>query len=298
MPELPIARPATPAPARVERGHPWRMRIAAIGECTIDRYLDLGIERVGGISLNFAVQARLAGAEEVALVSAVGGDAAARVRATLAHHGVDGTRVRDRPGATASQAIHLGEHGERLFPSGGYEPGVLTDFRVTDADLAYLRTFDAVAIPVFRELTALVEPIVRAHDFAPMRVADLLDGTDLGADLAGITPLLDHFAVLFVSGNEATVERLAPHARASRTIIVVTRGAAGSTALAGAQRLDAPALPVPPSERVDTTGCGDAFQAAFTVDYLRHRDIQRAQVAGAARAATVIRHLGATPDDA
>ena len=68
------------------------MRIAAVGECTIDRYLDLGVTRVGGISLNFAVHARHAGAEYVALVSCTGADAAASmVRRALATAYVEAT---------------------------------------------------------------------------------------------------------------------------------------------------------------------------------------------------------------
>ena len=44
---------------------------------------------------------------------------------------------------------------------------------------------------------------------------------------------------------------------------------------------------------VDTTGCGDAFQAAFTVSYFKDGDIRKALKAAAQQAAKVIQHYGA-----
>ena len=44
---------------------------------------------------------------------------------------------------------------------------------------------------------------------------------------------------------------------------------------------------------IDTTGCGDAFQAAFTVSYFRDGDIAAALFRGANQAARVLKHFGA-----
>jgi fructoselysine 6-kinase len=304
------------------------MRIVAVGECTIDRYLDTGVECVGGISLNFAINARRAGAEQVGLVSCIGTDAAAAaVKRRLAGAGIDARHVRSLPGATASQQIRLTADGERLFPPGGYDPGVLAEFRLQQADIEYLRAADVIAIPVFVQIAHLLVPILQQRNPASMRVIDLLDGTDLetlrefgasgaidrarrgdiarGDDRASlhpgpdaVEPFLDAFDVTFISGDESTVERLLPLSNRTRSVLVVTHGAAGSSALVNGVRYVAPAEPVPVHERIDTTGCGDAFQAAFTVDYFRNRDVRSALREGARRAAVVIRHLGATSEDA
>lgn len=275
------------------------MRIAAVGECTIDRYLDLGLEMVGGISLNFAIHARRAGAEHVALISCTGTDAGAdAVAAKLRTADIDTTHLHRLPGATASQAICLTADGERIFPAGGYDSGVLADFRLSQADFDFLRGVDVIAVPWFRQIMHLVDPILQARDLTAMRIADLLDGADLGAGLEGIAPLLDLLDLLFISGTQATVERLFPHTRRSRTLIVVTHGAAGCSALLNGKRYAEPAEPIPAAEQIDSTGCGDAFQAGFSVEYFRNRDLQAALHAGARRAAQVIRHLGATPDEA
>ena len=271
------------------------MKVVAVGECTIDRYPALGAERVGGISLNFAVHAREAGAESVMLVSCTGDDrAAASVRHRLATSGIDASRVHERPGATASQRIELAADGERVFPPGGYDPGVLADFRLDAADLAAIRDADVVAVPVFRQLMPLVESVVCEPRPRMLRVADLLDGEDLGAAFAGLDPLLDEFDLLFLSGAPALVDTLADRTRDARGMLVLTHGAAGATALVRGERTFVPAEPVPRAECVDSTGCGDAFQAACTVHLARGSDVGTALRAGAQRAARVIRHLGGT----
>lgn len=275
------------------------MRIVAVGECTIDRYPALGAERVGGISLNFAVNAKREGAELVSLVSGTGRDAgAAAVRQKLAAEGIDATHLHLLSGATASQAISIVAGGERVFPPGGYVPGCLAELHLNAADHALLRQADVVAVPVFRELSHLSDVVIHARGITGMRVADLLNGADLGPDFNGIEALLGVFELLFVSGSEATVERLLPLSRDTRSLIIVTHGAAGSSALVNGVRIACAADPLPASECVDTTGCGDAFQAAFTVEYVRSRDVRAAMRAGARRAAVVIRHVGATSDAA
>ena len=77
------------------------MKLAAVGECTRDVYVDRRVATVGGISLNFAVQARhsLGPAGEVALVSCTGDDAAGdAVREALRRAGVDSSHLHTRPG--------------------------------------------------------------------------------------------------------------------------------------------------------------------------------------------------------
>jgi sugar/nucleoside kinase (ribokinase family) len=50
-----------------------------------------------------------------------------------------------------------------------------------------------------------------------------------------------------------------------------------------------------PVRVVDTTGAGDAFDAAFLVEWLRTRDVEAALHAGNRLGAWVARHLGAQP---
>ena len=99
-------------------------------------------------------------------------------------------------------------------------------------------------------------------------------------------------ALAFISGNQATIDFLLPFSRGLDGLIVVTLGAGGSVALVDGTPLFQPAQVVP--NPVDSTGCGDAFQAAFTVAYLTTGSVEQALRRGTARAATVLQHYGAT----
>ena len=172
-------------------------------------------------------------------------------------------------------------------------PGVLADFRLDRSDLAFITTCDVVMAPCFRQVEHLFHPAMAAARPGARRVADLLDGADLGPGLAGVDDLLGRLDLAFISGDETTVSLLVPRSRPGGPLIVVTHGAAGSSALVGGRRVSVPAVPVSADERVDTTGCGDAFQAAFTVAYVTHGDVTAALHAGSRAAAAVIRHVGA-----
>jgi fructoselysine 6-kinase len=269
------------------------MHIVCVGEITIDRYLDLERETVGGISLNAAVNARRAGAARVGLVSCVGSDAGAGLAlAKLAREGVEHSHVHRLPGPTARQDIRMLPGGERLFPPGGYHPGVLAEFALDAADLAYVRGFELALFPVFRQLDHVVRALLDDATFAGRRGADFLDGGDLGAGMGALAGYLPRLDLAFVSAEPSALDALEAMSLAADTPVIVTLGAAGSVALIGRERFFQPAIAV--ETPIDTTGAGDAFQAAFALVFFQGGDVRRALLAGAERAAAVIGHYGAT----
>jgi sugar/nucleoside kinase (ribokinase family) len=74
------------------------------------------------------------------------------------------------------------------------------------------------------------------------------------------------------------------------SLAVVKRGADGATALGGDATLSVAAEPI---TVVDTTGAGDAFDAAFLVEFLAHRDLARALTAANRLGGHVASRLGA-----
>lgn len=271
------------------------MKIVCVGESTLDYYLELNKGFVGGISLNFAVHSKRCGAEEVALVSCVGSDAAGQlVRQKLLREGIDTSHLYVQEGATARQNIVVTPTGERIFPPNGYSPGVLAGFQVSDADLEFIQQFDIVVAPLFWQIEPIFNQVMRQLSIRGKRVVDFLDLSDYGQDYQGMAALIQQLDLAFISGDQQAVDILRPLSRQMAGIIVVTRGAAGSTALVDGQQFDQPAVQV--AAAVDTTGCGDAFQAAFTVAYFRHRDVPLALQQGARQAAEVLQHYGASTD--
>ena len=102
---------------------------------------------------------------------------------------------------------------------------------------------------------------------------------------------MERLTIAFISGDHELVERLRQLSPATNCLIVVTLGAEGSVALVKGEPLYQPSLRV--ADVVDSTGCGDAFQAAFTVSDWNHGDVRRASQCGAQQATSVLRHYGA-----
>ncbi len=76
--------------------------------------------------------------------------------------------------------------------------------------------------------------------------------------------------------------------------LVVTRGAAGASAVSGGKRIDVPAAPA--DKIVDTTGAGDLFAAGFLVARAKGLPVERCLSVGAIAAAEIIGHFGARPE--
>jgi len=85
--------------------------------------------------------------------------------------------------------------------------------------------------------------------------------------------------IAYFGGTADMIDDLANIAKEKKGIIVLTLGAEGSMAFNGDKTYTQKALPT--DKITDTTGCGDAFQAAFTASYFHTKDIQAALLAGA-----------------
>jgi fructoselysine 6-kinase len=266
------------------------LRIISVGETTIDDYVHLQKEYIGGISLNFAVQSKRAGADLVSLISCVGNNDHSRVLQKLAMENVDSSRVCVRSGRTARQKIIVNSTGERIFPEGGYDSGVLRGWQLQDSDVDFVSEHDVLASTCFQQTERLFQQVM-ALPFVGWRVADFLDLSDYDHDPYMMKQYLNRLKIAFISGDDQMVERVRDLSN-SEALIVVTLGSKGSAVICGERVLYQPAEKV--DRIIDSTGCGDAFQAAFTVSYWHEQNIQRALAAGAEQAAIAIQHYGAT----
>jgi fructoselysine 6-kinase len=262
------------------------MKIVAMTVCTVDGYPDEGVECVGGNSLNFATQCRRSGVEHVSLVGGVGTDDHGTV--VLDHlqgEGIDVSHVHRQEGTTATNKLYVTEDGERFQVPDSWRGGVYETFRLSDGDWDFVNQHDVVA-------TTCVDP----------NFAQALERVDAGRgfvvdfmhihDYDTMVTNADRISIIFMNGDRELVARVKPIAEQEQALVVVTMDAAGSIALQGGETFFQPALPV---ERVvDTTGCGDAYQAAFTVSWFRQGDVQQAMAAGAEAASHVLTHFGGT----
>ncbi|MEM7332256.1 MAG: PfkB family carbohydrate kinase [Chloroflexota bacterium] len=268
------------------------MKIISIGEITVDNYYKQDQTFVGGISLNFAVNAKRCGAETVSLVSCVGTDSGGQlVLETLAKEQVDYSHVAMIEGETAVCGIEVYENGERVFPEGTYHLNVLDQLRLTNEIADFILQHD-ILVTLFYSVWPqdMTTQLMMLTEGKLKRVMDFGDWSD-GNFKEVALPFIESIDLAFLSGDEQTIEQIRPIAARVEGLIVVTLGSGGSCAIQKGRMWRQTAVSV--LKVVDTTGCGDGFQAAFTVNYFRHGDIKQALEAGAKHASKIINHYGA-----
>jgi fructoselysine 6-kinase len=263
------------------------MRICAVGDNVVDRYLGQGVMYPGGNAVNVAVHARRCGAD-AGYVGVLGDDAAGDLLAdVLRREGVDTARTRIVSGANAYATVRLVD-GERVFGSGSV--GV-SRFTLSRDDLEYLSGFDLIhtgdCSAIEDQLPAIAAAGPVSYDFAdrPRGYAE---------------PLLPHVALATFScrGTEADVTELGRWAQGCGPArVVLTRGSAGAALLDGARIYWQPAEQ---ARIVDTLGAGDAFIARLCVELLAGTEPQQALAAATRYAARTCQSVGAfgyqTPD--
>ncbi len=268
------------------------MKIISIGEITIDRYLRQNLNFVGGISLNFAVQAKRSGADHVALVSCVGdGPNGRHVIDVLAQEQIDQSHLAVCEGKSAECAIEVYDNADRFFPDGGYKINVLSQLKLSEPIIDFIEQHDLL-MSMFsgHHDETLTRQLVALPDFAGKIALDFGDWSG-GKRNEGALEILPQIDLAFFSGDEETAGLLQPIAAETDCQIVVTLGAAGSVAFTAEGIVRQVAIPV--KRAVDSTGCGDAFQAAFALSYFQDGDVALALAKGAQQAATVLQHYGA-----
>ena len=269
------------------------MNVVCVGDCGIDDYVTTGDRFPGGITLNFALEARRSFPKDDAIkvVSALGTDQAATVvRDALKTGGVD-FDITTLDGDTPVQHIALEPDGERRFA--GWDAGVLAQFRPSAIQRRMIADADWLVMPHFVQVAALFDAVLKlprsgalAVDFADFRQHP---------DIALLERCLDQVDVAFFglhAGDTvllAAIERLARH---RDRLLVVTLGGAGSVAYDGHRAHRHAAIPVPAV--VDTTGAGDAFAAGFLSGHCHHAAVPDSLAVGARCAAAVIQQLGGT----
>lgn len=262
------------------------MKIACFSVAALDYFPQQEQHFAGGNSLNQAIRLRQMG-YETAFVGALGrDDAGNRIMELLLREQVDVSHTYQLEGKTATNRIFNDEAGERFGVDDAWDGGVYETFKLSEEDWRFLDSFDVWVThannPNFREaLKRKRAGIFMGVDFLHFKEYGLLEDS------------LDLLDVAYFGGTADMADDLARMARGRKGIILLTLGADGSIAFAGDKIVQQDALPV--EKVIDTTGCGDAFQAAFTASYYQTRDVKKAMLAGAELGMAATQHYGGVP---
>jgi fructoselysine 6-kinase len=268
------------------------LRVVLAGDCGVDRYVSLGLDRPGGITLNVAAHARrlFPRSDSITLLTALGNDREAEiVKEALRALGVE-CCVRDLPGSTSLQLIDLEPSGEKIFVS--YHQGVLGDYRVGEEERVFIAESDLLVAPHYRQIDGFFSSVMAS----PSRGIRAVDFADVAEDprTRNVERFVDRLDIAFFGldpSHARFIDELETIARRHRKLFIVTLGAGGSLALGEGERILCPAAPI--GKVVDTTGAGDTFAAAFLSEYVRSRDVARSLALGTAEAAVTVQRVGA-----
>ncbi len=239
---------------------------------------------VGGNSVNFAVQCVKQGVNDTSVIGCVGSDDyGLAVIKILTKYLINLSKVHIREGRTASNRIFISESGDRYFLPDSWDGGVYQSFILSPADWLFALSHDIIAIPANNP--NFPTALDKLGDSGKL-VVDFLDSRDYKS----IETVLPRMALGFISGDHEMVARFKPISEKIEAPIVITLGAKGSIALYHGKEYFQEAVPV--EFIVDTTGCGDSYQAAFTVSWWQDHNISKAMQKGALAAAETLKHMG------
>jgi fructoselysine 6-kinase len=248
------------------------MKAACFSVAALDFFPQKNKHYAGGNSLNQAIRYRQMG-HQSAFVGALGtDDAGDRIAALLQNKSIDISHMHRISGTTACNKIINDELGERYGVDGAWDGGVYEEFQLGEADWVYIKSFDIWSTHANNPnyLSALERKNSNQFmgvDFLHLRDYELLQKSLSTIDIA------------YFGGTADMANDLAQIAKNNRGVIVLTLGAEGSIAFEGDRSYTQKALTV--DKVIDTTGCGDAFQAAFTASYFSTKDIPVSLLAGA-----------------
>jgi fructoselysine 6-kinase len=244
------------------------MKITSLTSFCVDFFPELDKIYVGGNSLNFATQCKVLVVQNTSVIGAVGNDNfAEHIEIHLDKLKINRSRLYRLNAQTASNKIFINKEGDRYFKEDSWNGGAFDKFRLSEEDWKYLKGRDLIAMPAGDP--NLKELLRRRHD-NQLVVIDFLDY--LSIDF--IKSHIDKIDITFLSGKEEMIDDLQELSARKRKLIVATLGPKGSVALIENKRYYQKAIEV--DHIVDTTGCGDAFQAAFSIEWLKTRDVENA----------------------
>lgn len=264
------------------------MNLLALTICTVDYYPQLDKSYMGGNSLNVAVQwTKIAcNKNNISIISRLGKDKNGEtIFNFIKSLNINTSLVYIMNGVTAHNQLYVDEHGERSGIEGTWVGGVYENFLLSENDWEFVTKHELIAIPANNPNYTEMLKRKQNHQFISVDYLDIENKMDMESSVH----LTD---IAFITAKPNRLEYYKTLASTKNKLIVVTLGANGSYAFYNNESYFQPAIKIPAV--IDTTGCGDAYQAAFAYFYYKTRDIKLAMFKGANAASKIAMAYGGT----
>ena len=262
------------------------MKILAMTCNCVDVFPETGKIFPGGNTLNFAVNCKNAGVENVYVMGNIGRDEyGGIVKSAIDKYEIDRSRVYETEGQTANHTIHIDKNGDRYFKENSWVSGVWADYRLSSSDSDFMEEMDAVATtcnePCFKDIIAVKRSsgFLLSVDFHDTQINN------------GWEEYFDAVDLFFLSAkNNSFEEKLPEWSKRFNTIFTATLGEFGSVSYKNGVKYVCDAVKT--EKVIDTTGCGDSYQAGFLVEYMKSKDVLSAMRKGSLTAAKTLSFVG------
>jgi fructoselysine 6-kinase len=260
------------------------MKITALTSVCVDYFPEQDKVFVGGNSLNFATQCKLLGIENVSVVGAVGNDRFGNlIEQYLDNLIINRSHLYRTDWPTASNKIFINKEGDRYFKADSWNGGAFDVFRLSENDWDQISGSSLVAMPAG---DPNLKELLKRRNKNQLVVIDFLDY--FGVD--SIKHCISDIDIVFLSGKDEMLDDLRELSSQSGKMIVATLGANGSVAFFQKKKYFHKAIEV--DNIIDTTGCGDSFQAAFSIEWMNTKDVDKSLKAGSIAAGKVLGFMG------
>ncbi len=242
----------------------YKVKVLGFGDNVVDKYEHIKTMYPGGNTVNFAVYAKMFGAEKSAYMGYFGNDAEAEhVIASLAEEGIETIKCKQLIGENGCARATL-EDGDRVF-LGSNEGGIRgeTLYVLDRFDMEYIKTFDLVHSGNYcfteRQLPKIkAAGIPVSFDFSDDSTPEYYEQ---------IAPFVDY---AFMSCSEMTEDEIKEHLKKvvgyGPKFACASRGSEGCIAYDGKEFYIQEAVPA--EKVIDTMGAGDSLLTSFLVGYL------------------------------
>jgi fructoselysine 6-kinase len=244
------------------------LNIAFVGDLTVDIYPQKNKMNLGGSSLTSALWAKKFGVG-VSILGAVGNDKAGEeYKKMFKKNGLSLDYLKTLNSETSSIEIFLDKDGEHTY--GQWNAGAYVSYHLGEKELEFLKTEDAVVLPVYFKTRHLLAEVVKIKQPKPILVVDFDDLSQFGKSCAIIKEHLKYIDIVKIGLDREKDAELMKELQKLKVLTVVTLGSSGSVAFQNGKTYIQKTKKI---KTKNTTGAGDVFLAGFLVEWMKTKDI-------------------------